>query len=264
MPKRFFLLVACLALGAVPLVGQETGFVHRTVEVDGVVYPYQVFVPKDFTDTKSWPVIFFLHGGGERGSDGVRQTDLGLPARVRERPDFPAVVVMPQCARGAWWGDAAMEAQAFRVLDAAMKEFHGDPARVYLTGLSMGGYAAWAFAYKYPDKFAALVPVCGGVVASRRFVEPPPWHPLAKTPDDPYTETARHLTKVPIWAFHGDSDPVVPVTESRKLTEAVRAAGGNVRYTEYAGVRHQAWERAYWEDELLPWMLAQKNGHSSP
>jgi predicted peptidase len=238
--------------------GQETGFLHRAVEVGSVTYRYQVYVPSSYTPSKKWPVVFFLHGAGERGADGERQTDLGLPARIREMKDFPAIVVMPQCVPSAWWGDPEMEAQAFAALDQSMKEFHGDPERVYLTGLSMGGYGTWAFGYKYPEKFAALVPVCGGVVANRRFLAAPPWHPLSVNPEDPYGEAASHLTKVPIWAFHGDADPRVPVTESRKLTEAVKARGGNVRYTEYPGVAHNAWDRAYWEEELLPWLLAQR------
>jgi predicted peptidase len=255
-----FRLVILLALAAPAASAQETGFLHRTIDVSGVSYKYQVFVPKGYSPEKKWPVIFFLHGAGERGSDGESQTAIGLPARLRLNPDFPAIVVMPQCERGAWWGDPIMEAQAFRALDQAMKEFKGDPQRVYLTGLSMGGYGAWAFAYKYPERFAAVVPVCGGVVGSRRFMVPPEWHPLARAPEDPYKETASHLTRIPIWAFHGDSDPVVPVTESRKLTEAIKAAGGKVRYTEYPGVGHNSWERAYAEKELLDWMLAQRLG----
>jgi predicted peptidase len=258
-----FRLAVLLALLAPAASAQETGFLHRTVEVSGVSYKYQVFVPRGFSPGKKWPVVFFLHGAGERGSDGEGQTAIGLPARLRVDADFPAVVVMPQCERGAWWGDPNMEAQAFRALDDAMKEFNGDPQRVYLTGLSMGGYGAWAFAYKYPQRFAAVVPVCGGVVGSRRFMTPPAWHPLARAPEDPYQETASHLTGIPIWAFHGDADPVVPVTESRKLTEAIKGAGGKARYTEYPGVGHNSWERAYAEKELYDWMLAQRLGSTA-
>jgi predicted peptidase len=257
-PMSFLVSVLVALLPAVQ--AKQSGFLHRTVDVSGVSYKYQVFVPDNFTPDKKWPVILFLHGAGERGSDGEGQTAIGLPARLRLDPRFPAVVVMPQCERGAWWGDPKMEAQAFGALDAAMKEFKGDPQRLYLTGLSMGGYGAWAFAYKYPDRFAAVTPVCGGVVGSRRFMTPPDWHPLARAPEDPYQETASHLTKVPIWAFHGASDPVVPVTESRKLTEAIKAGGGNVRYTEYPGVGHNSWDRAYAEEELFRWMLAQRLG----
>ena len=150
-----------------------------------------------------------------------------------------------------------MEAQSFRALEAAMTEFSGDPERIVLTGLSMGGYGTWAFGYKYPEKFRALVPVCGGVVANRRFIVPPDWHPLSRSPADPYGETASKLVNVPVWAFHGAVDPVVPVTESRQLTEALRSRGGKIRYTEYPGVAHNSWDRAYWEEEILSWMLTQ-------
>jgi predicted peptidase len=254
---RPFLVLGLLVLPFIAS-AEETGFLHREVQVDAATYKYQVYVPSSFTKSKQWPVIFFLHGAGERGGDGERQTELGLPARLREMKDFPAVVVMPQCAEGAWWGDPEMEKQAFAALEKSISEFNGDPERLYLTGLSMGGYGTWAFGYKYPERFAALVPVCGGVVANRRFIMPPPWHPLSIAPGDPYGETASRLTKVPIWVFHGDADPRVPVTESRKLTEAIKARGGNVRYTEYPGVAHNAWDRAYWEEELLPWLLAQR------
>ena len=234
----------------------ETGILERSVDVGGVTYRYTVYVPSDWTAEREWPVIFFLHGAGERGQDGVSQMDEGLPEILKRRDDFPAVVVMPQCHRGKWWGDPAMEAQAFAALEASMKEFRGDPSRLYLTGLSMGGYGTWAFGYKYPDKFAALVPICGGVTTRRAF-PPPPWHPSAKTPDDPYTETARGIGQTPVWAFHGDRDRSVPVTESRELTAALERAGGNVRYTEYPGVPHNSWDRAYAEDDLLGWMLEQ-------
>ncbi len=249
------ILSAILFNGAPPL---DTGFLSRSVELDGVNYLYQVFVPSGWSSNQTWPVIFFLHGTGERGADGARQTDKGLPEILRRKPDFPAVVVMPQCRRRTWWGAPAMEAQAFAALEASMKEFNGDPARLYLTGLSMGGYGAWAFGYKYPKKFAALVPVCGGVV-SRRAFPVPDWHPAAVEPEDPYTETARGIGSVPVWAFHGDADRTVPVTESRKLTEALEKSGGNVKYTEYPDVSHNSWDRAYAEEELIAWILSQRN-----
>lgn len=248
-----------LVLAHVTPAAAETGFLARTVDVDDISYRYQVFVPSQWTPDRKWPVIFFLHGAGERGDDGVRQTDEGLPEILRDQPDFPAVVVMPQCRRRTWWGDPAMEAQAFAALEASMDEFSGDPKRLYLTGLSLGGYGTWAFGYKYPKKFAALVPVCGGVM-SRRRIRVPDWHPRARAPADPYTETARGIGNVPVWAFHGDQDGTVPVEESRKLTAAIERAGGNVRYTEYPGVSHNSWDRAYAEDELIPWLLSQTNG----
>lgn len=237
----------------------ETGFLARAVDVDGISYRYQVFVPAQWSSDAEWPVIFFLHGAGERGSDGVRQLDEGLPEILLNQPDFPAIVVMPQCRRQTWWGDPAMEAQAFAALEASIEEFNGDRSRLYLTGLSLGGYGTWAFGYKYPKKFAALVPVCGGVT-SRRSFPAPDWHPTKRAPADPYTETAKGIGNVPVWAFHGDQDRSVPVEESRKLTQALERLGGNVRYTEYAGVAHNSWDRAYAEEELIPWLLSQKKG----
>ena len=234
----------------------EGGFVHRTVTVESRTFKYQVFVPAQWTKDKKWPVILFLHGSGERGADGRRQTDEGLPRRLRNQSDFPAIVVMPQCRRRQWWWDRDMEAQAFQALSDASQEFNGDPDRTYLTGLSMGGYAAWAFGYKYPDRFAAIVPVCGGVT-SRRGVQPPDWHPASRAPDDPYRETARALRSVPIWAFHGAADRTVPVSESRKLSAALKALDAEVQYTEYPGVPHNSWDRAYAEPELIPWLLSQ-------
>jgi predicted peptidase len=235
---------------------QKTGFLHRTVEVDGVTYKYQVFVPNNWTPDEKWPVILFLHGAGKRGADGTRQTEEGLPELLQQTPDFPAVVVMPQCRRRTWWGEPAMEAQTLEALEQSMREHNGDPERIYLTGLSMGGFGTWAFGYKYPEKFAALVPICGGV-KDRRFPAPD-WHPLARVPEDPYQETAKKIAHIPVWAFHGDADRSVPVRESRRLVESLKAAGGNVRYTEYPGVGHRSWDRAYNEKELLPWLLSQR------
>lgn len=254
-PRALLMLLPLIASAA----GAQTGFVPRSVDVDGISYLYQVFVPEQWSAEKQWPVILFLHGSAGRGSDGQRQLSQGLPEILRNNPDFPAVVVMPQCRRRAWWGDAAMEAQTFAALDAEMEALNGDPKRVYLTGLSLGGYGTWAFGYKYPKRFAALVPVCGGVRSSRSFPVPE-WHPSSRAPDDPYSEAARGIGNVPVWAFHGDQDRSVPVRESRELTKALETIGGNVRYTEYPGVPHNSWDRAYAEAELIPWLLSQSNG----
>jgi predicted peptidase len=235
----------------------ETGFLNRTVVVDGVTYKYQVFVPSNWNKKIRWPVILFLHGYGEEGDDGLMQTQVGLGTAIRKHVErFPTVVVIPQCRKEDWWTNSAMEAQALKALDQTMKEFKGDPQRVYLTGPSMGGYGSWALGSQYPGRFAALVPICGGVRL-------PPAHVIPNAHDtddsaDPYTAVAGKIGKTPVWVFHGGADPVVPVTESRQMVAALKAAGGNVRYTEYPGVKHESWENAYAEPELLPWLLAQK------
>lgn len=234
----------------------ETGFLNRSVEVNGTTYRYQVYVPVDWTEDRKWPVILFLHGAGERGDDGLVQTQVGLGGAIRQHVDrFPAVVVMPQCRKGIWWQDAAMEAQALAALDRAMQEFHGDTDRAYLTGLSMGGYGTWALAAKYPDKFAAIAPVCGGI---RRPNRPGIPQETEEPTDDPYAAAAQKIGKTPTWIFHGGADPTVPVAESRKMNEALKAAGNSVKYTEYDGVGHNSWDKAYNEPEFPAWLLAQR------
>ena len=242
---------------------QETGFLDRTIAIDGVTYRYQVFLPHNWTKRQKWPVVLFLHGYGERGDNGLLQTDVGLGHAIRNyKGDLPFIVVMPQCLADKpttlWTNDPAMEKQALAALDSSIREFHGDPSQVYLTGLSMGGYATWDLAAKYPHRFAAYVPICGGIHS-------PPEHPevgvaLAKDPKvtDPYAETARIIGSTPVWMFHGDADPSVPVEESRKMYAALQAAHANVKYTEYSGVPHNSWDKAYAEPDLFPWLLQHK------
>jgi predicted peptidase len=258
----FFVFVVILAL---PLASRtsasspQTGFLDRTVAVHGVNYRYQVFVPDNWTPRQKWPVILFLHGFGERGSDGLLQTDVGLPHAIRlDRSSFPAIVVIPQCGSEHWWTQSVMEEMALAALAAATKDFKGDPKRTYLTGLSMGGYASWDLATRYPGKFAAVVPVCGGMVLPQRVLTDFPDLQKDAYPDDPktYTGAAKKIGKTPIWIFHGSADDAVPVEKSRKMNDALKAAGGDVHYTEYPGVGHNSWDKAYAEPELMPWLLS--------
>lgn len=248
------LALLALAMCATGFARQETGFLNRTVTVQGAAYKYQVYLPADYSRSKRWPVVLFLHGAGERGDDGLAQTQVGLGGAIRFHPErFPAVVVMPQCRKETNWNAPEMVAQALAALNAAIKEFKGDANRLYLTGLSMGGYGSFGLAAK-DHRFAAVAPICGGVVRRPRPgapVEPPPT-------GDPYAETARGIGKMPIWIFHGAADPTVPVTESRKMVEALKAAGAEPKYTEYPGVGHNSWDRAYAEVEFIKWLFAQK------
>jgi len=199
----------------------------------------------------------FLHGAGERGDDGLAQTEIGIGRAIRLYSDrFPAVVVMPQCIKDNWWSDAAMEAQALAALDQAGKEFHGDSDRIYLTGLSMGGYGSWSLAEKYPGKWAAAVVICGGIVVPK--VPGAPETPI--TPGvDPYADAAKKIgSTLPVWVFHGAADPAVPVEESRNMVAALKAIGSDVKYTEYEGVQHNSWDKAYSEPELPIWLFAQR------
>ena len=246
VPRVLCFLLASLALAA----PRETGFLNRRIEVHGDTFRYQVYVPAEWSKARKWPLILFLHGAGERGDDGLAQTQVGIGAAIRFHASrFPAVVVMPQCRKGVWRTDPRMEAQVLAILARSLKEFRADPARVYLTGLSMGGYGTLALGAKHPGRFAALGAVCGGVVRPR------------ETPQgDPYGDAARKIGKTPVWLFHGDADSVVPVTESRKMNGALKAAGGDVRYTEYPGVNHNSWDKAYADPDFIAWLLAQRLG----
>lgn len=247
----------------------ETGFLDRAVTVKGVTYQYQVYIPLGYSKKKSWPIALFLHGSGERGEDGLAQTQVGIAAAIRnDRKRFPMIVVMPQ-ARGNTRWSGAMAEQALKALDQSIAEFNGDPERVYLTGLSMGGQGVWLMASDTPGKFAAIAPVCGFVKidGDDDVVDPEQDIALAAqypqtTEKDPYAAIAHLIGATPAWIFHGADDDVVPVAHARKFVDAIREAGGQVRYSEYAGVNHGAWDRAYAEPELFAWMLAQRRDSS--
>jgi predicted peptidase len=237
----------------------ETGFLDRTITLQGVTYKYQVFLPEDWTPHRKWPIILFLHGAGERADDGLEQTDVGIGTAIRnDRSRVPAIVVMPQCHKNLWWIEPPMEDLAIATLEAATKEFHGDLSRTYLTGLSMGGYGAWRLAEKYPGRFAALVVICGGIrppaATLRAHPELVKWTP----PDEPrsYAAAAAKIGKIPVWIFHGTDDDIVPVSESRRMQAAMKAVGAEVHYTEYPGIRHVSWDRAYDDPKLFPWLLS--------
>ncbi|MGH7493849.1 MAG: dienelactone hydrolase family protein [bacterium] len=235
----------------------QTGFLKRDLMVNGEKYCYQVFVPLHFAPDQKWPVILFLHGAGERGMDCERQTYIGLGSAIRKQiENFPAVVVFPQCRPDSVW-IGTMEELAFKALDRSMKEFNGDPSRVYLTGLSMGGYGTWYLAAYHPKKFAAIAPVCGGILPppGRLF----PRNAMAFIPKNkPYETIAKKIGKTPVWIFHGSADPVILVTESREMNEALKALGGNAKYTEYSGVGHNSWDNAYAEPGVISWLMSQR------
>lgn len=221
-------------------------FHQRTAEVGGARYHYQVYAPPGGTAAARRPVLLFLHGSGECGEGERVETKVGLsPEVMRDPARFPFVAVFPRCKCGVNWTEPAMEALALAALDAAVEEFGGDPERLYLTGVSMGGIGAWHLASRRPGKFAAVVPVCGR-------------SPLKGLSKDPYGEVARRVGGTPVWIFHGSEDANVPVYQARLLHEALAHRGGNVRYTEYEGVGHNAWDRAYTDPELWEWLQAQK------
>ncbi len=222
-----------------------TGFLYKTITMDGEKYAYSVFVPPDYDPSKKWPVILFLHGSGERGTDGFQQTDTGLGQAIRK--DYtrtPAVVVFPQCRpEQAFVGPMAR--LALLTVEKTANEYNLDAQRVYLTGLSLGGHGCWHIAAALPNTFAAVVPICG-------FAELKEDTGLAE-------KLAPHLTETPVWCFHGDQDDRVPVTRTRAMVAAIRKAGGEqIKYTEYDGAGHSIWDRAYAEEELWKWLFEQR------
>jgi predicted peptidase len=238
---------------------EETGFLDRTATIDAVRYKYQVFVPDDWTPHQRWPVILALHGAGERGNDGVLQTDVGIGTAIRsDRSGIEAIVVMPQCPKNLWWMLPPMDDLAMTALAEATREFHGDPHRTYLTGLSMGGYGAWHLAQKYPGTFAGLVVICGGIRPPAAAQKAVPGLAGVTPPDSPksYLDAAGRVGKIPVWIFHGADDEIVPVSESRRMSEAMKQVGAEVHYTEYPGVGHSCWNKAYDEPKLFPWLFS--------
>jgi len=233
----------------------ETGFLNRSVVLNGTTYRYQVFVPASYVPTQRWPVILFLHGAGERGSDGYVQTQVGLAPAIRQNPTrFPAIAVFPQATPDSSW-TGTLARVAMMALDQTVREYQTDPSRVYLTGLSMGGNGTWYIAYRNPKRFAAIAPICG-------WISPQFWK--AADPVVPadsgeiYAAFGRQLRQTPTWIFHGEVDPVVPVDESRKTFAALQSAGAQVQYTEVPGTGHNAWDPAYASPKFWTWLFSQR------
>jgi predicted peptidase len=199
---------------------------------------YLLFLPEGYgaDPQQTWPLILFLHGAGERGDDLELVKKHGIAKVAEQREDFPFVVVSPQCPQDTWWS-AYVEALT-ALLDEIVATHAVDRDRLYLTGLSMGAYGTWHLATMYPERFAALVPICGGG----------PWF-LG------FPERVCVLREVPVWVFHGAKDDVVPLEESRKLVEALKACGGDVRFTVYPDAMHDAWTETYDNPELYEWFL---------
>jgi acetyl esterase/lipase len=239
---------------------QETGFLNRKIELHGVTYRFQVYLPEDWRrdDHKQWPIILFLHGRGERGSEGMWQTQIGLPQAVRDHPErWPFIIVMPQCPLPAYWTDPDMLAMAMAALDQEATEFHADPERTYLSGLSLGGYGAWELARLRPQRWAAVAISSSGIFWS---YAPERWQQVSTLP----AEYAHALGHTPVWLFHGTEDNVVPARESELMFEAIKAAGGRVRLWLYQGLKHDCWTSAYNEPELPRWLLTHRTSNLEP
>ncbi len=200
---------------------------------------YLLYLPVDYghEPDRQWPLILFLHGAGERGGDLSLLRVHGIPRVVEEQPDFPFITVSPQCPRGAWW-DAYIRILK-PLLDEVVATHAVDPDRIYLTGMSMGGYATWHLAVRYPEQFAAIAPICGGGLQAYGF-----------------PQAVCAIKDVPVWAFHGARDDIVPIEESERVVQALRACGGDVQLTVYPELGHDSWTRTYANPELYEWFLS--------
>ncbi|MGH8080458.1 MAG: prolyl oligopeptidase family serine peptidase [Lysobacter sp.] len=230
-------------------------FVERELRTDtGTLYRYQVFVPSRKAGGEHPALMLFLHGSGERGTDNRKQVEVGLGPVIRERMDkFPAIVVFPQM-HGKEQELYRFSHVALAMLDQSQAEFGADPKRVLLTGLSMGGYGSYELALMQPERFAAVVPICGGF-------DPP----KAKEHERiaslggalSLDEAAHKMAHIPFWIFHGGQDDVVPPQKSREMVAALKRAGAQVHYTEFAEAEHNSWDSAYADAKLWPWLFAQ-------
>lgn len=205
---------------------------------------YVTYLPSDYEarPDQRWPLMLFLHGAGERGNDLQRVAIHGPLKLVQAGTNFPFIIVAPQCPANERWAVEPL----VRLLDHVEATCRVDTNRVYLTGLSMGGFGTWSLGLKYPQRFAALVPICGGGNYIETFLGSP--------------ADAEALRTLPIWAFHGGKDPVVPVAESERMVKAVRDRAGNqhVKLTIYPDALHDAWTETYNNPQLYEWLLAQK------
>jgi predicted peptidase len=207
---------------------QQAQKLQRIVKV---TLDYLLYLPADYAQKPSWPLMLFLHGAGERGGDLELVKMHGPPKLIAAGKQFPFIVVSPQCPKNRRWEPFELSS----LLDEITEKYKVDKDRIYVTGLSMGGFGTWALAGHSPDRFAALAPICGGG-------EP---------------QFARWIAHIPAWVFHGAKDPVVPLSRSESMVEALKKRGGNVKLTVYPEVGHDSWKQAYDDPELYTWLLQQ-------
>ncbi len=236
MNRKSIVFVFAALLFSFPAWAQhEAKTLKKTVTTE-LELNYLLHVPKSYqADGDPWPLVLFLHGAGERGSDLNKVKAHGPPKLVEMGQSLPAIIVSPQSPEGEWWNDQVDALSA--LLDEVEKNYNVDPKRIYVTGLSMGGYGTWALGSSDPDRFAALLPICGGGMSVM----------------------ARRLIDTPIWAFHGDADVVVALEESQRMVDALTRFGNKkTKFTVYPGVNHDSWTATYNNPEVWKWLLEQK------
>lgn len=228
------------AQGAPPTPGNQSEAVLTTS--DSARVPYLIYLPENYqSDNGRVPLMLFLHGRGESNGPLSLVAKWGPPLLASEGTDFPFILVSPQCPTDDSWAKPSQQARLMELLSHIMATYRVDESRIYLTGLSMGGYGSWRLAADHPERFAAVVPVCGG--------------------GDPMD--AGRLKTLPIWVFHGDQDRAVPFSRSVEMVDAIKAAGGEkIRFTTLEHIGHNSWSAAYATPELYDWLKQQTSPKS--
>jgi predicted peptidase len=254
----FLLVTACMSVSA-----QDFSKFQKNIYTAGShTLPYRILFPQNYDSTKQYPLVIFLHGAGQRGNDNQKQLLHGASLFLNDanRTRFPAIVIFPQCSLNDFWARTRIlrtstDSTPFKfeyltdvpmnkglnlvsqLLDSFASEKNIDNKRIYIGGLSMGGMGTFELLWRKPGFFAAAFPICGGGNPS---------------------SASSYGKGFPLWIFHGDKDPVVDVNDSRKMVWALKIAEANAKYTEYPGVKHDSWKKAFQEPQLLPWLFGQK------
>lgn len=198
---------------------------------------YLLFLPKKYSKKKNkYPLILFLHGLGESGNDLDLVKIHGPPKFLNKNKKFPFIVLSPQCPERDWWSNPLQVKSTISLLNNIIAKYNVDETRIYLTGLSMGGFGTWKLASEYPNKFAAIAPICG-----------------AGNP-----KLAKSIAHIPTWIFHGAKDPVIPISKSQEMAEALKKSGGKPKFTIYPNAGHDSWTESYANPELFQWFLKHK------
>lgn len=255
MFKLLKLLFAIATLSSLGAVYANEAFEKRVFQSEGGgSLPYRIYVPESASADDVVPLILFLHGAGQRGSDNEAQLKHGVSEILEysNSRNKPAVILAPQCPKGKQWVDTpwgdpdhTMNKEpsesmdlVLALLDTIVEERWIDRKRIYVTGLSMGGFGAWDVIQRRPKFFAAAMPICGGGDVDQ----------------------AKRLIKMPLWVFHGDSDTVVLTSRSRNMVAAIKAKGGNPIYTEYPETKHNSWTPTYTDTKVFDWLFSQRKG----
>lgn len=250
-------VTVCLGLSTAALFAQTAAELTAPEifkNAEGETLNYRIYLPKNMPAGQRVPLVLFFHGAGERGNDNLAQLKHGVSNLIHYAlAHGPAIVMAPQCPVGMQWVNTNWSAPshsmpttpsvsmklALQLLQDKMDTLPIDPDRVYVTGVSMGGYGTWDILQRKPDLFAAAMPICGGGDVT----------------------CAQSLKNIPLWVFHGDTDKAVPVSRSRDMVNALKDCGGNVHYREYPGAGHDVWTRTYADSAVLDWLFAQRRNH---